>query len=326
MGPQWQTSDPFLFCAFHHDHFPQGDGKCRPNTSLDGRYLGQDFNQKDGWAMYHGRTVPGFPPHPHAGFETVTIAEKGFVDHADSLNASGRFGNGDVQWMTAGKGVQHSEMFPLLDTEERNELVLFQIWLNLPKAKKDVDPYFGMFWNENIPVVTMNDENGITSKVKIVAGNYKETKALHPAPDSWAANAEADINIWIIEIGAGGTFTLPKTQKETNRSLYFYDGDTLIIEDYEVPPIHRIQLHPETDAIIKAGEKPAKLVLLQGKPIGENVIQHGPFVANSREGINDIMMRFRENEFGGWPWNPEQTHGPDKKRFATFPDGHTETP
>ncbi len=81
--------------------------------SLAGRMLGSDFSYRDGWSMYHGKRVPGFPQHPHRGFETVTVVRRGFIDHSDSLGATARFGQGDTQWLTAGGGIQHSEMFPL---------------------------------------------------------------------------------------------------------------------------------------------------------------------------------------------------------------------
>ena len=185
-----------------------------PDASLKGRNLGNDFTVKDGWRMYHGSTIPGFPHHPHRGFETVTIVNQGFCDHSDSLGAAGRFGQGDVQWMTAGRGVQHSEMFPLLNTEEENPLELFQIWLNLPKKDKFVDPHFAMLWHEDIPIVKTSG-----GKVKVIAGHYNGTKAPDPAPNSWAADLDNEVAIWNINIDANTEFSLPPSKNEVSRSL-----------------------------------------------------------------------------------------------------------
>ena len=138
LGFPWQTQDPFLFCVYHLDHYPKGNGELGPDDSLEGRTLGNDFEIKDGYRMYHGTTVPGFPAHPHRGFETITIVNKGFCDHSDSLGAAGRFGEGDVQWMTAGRGVQHSEMFPLVHTQKENPLELFLLNFLLPLLILDV--------------------------------------------------------------------------------------------------------------------------------------------------------------------------------------------
>ena len=132
LGAQWPTIDPFLFVAHHRDAYPAGNEQLGPDAPLDGRNIGQDFADVDGWNMYHGSVVPGFPQHPHRGFETVTYVRSGFVDHADSLGAAARYGDGDTQWMTAGSGIVHSEMFPLLEQDEANPAELFQIWLNLP--------------------------------------------------------------------------------------------------------------------------------------------------------------------------------------------------
>ena len=97
MGFQWETQDPFLFCVHHEDKFPKGNELMGPDASyLKGRFLGDDFIVKDGFRMYHGKTVPGFPGHPHRGFETITVVREGLVDHADSMGAAGRYGNGDV--------------------------------------------------------------------------------------------------------------------------------------------------------------------------------------------------------------------------------------
>jgi len=153
LGTQWPTIDPFLFCAHHRDAYPMGTEQLGPDAPLDGRAIGQDFAGTDGWNMYHGSTVPGFPQHPHRGFETVTYVRTGFCDHSDSLGATARFGRGDTQWMTAGKGIVHCEMFPLLSPDEPNPLELFQIWLNLPAADKMVDPYFTMLWSHDTPTV-----------------------------------------------------------------------------------------------------------------------------------------------------------------------------
>src|SRR5258708_24603314 len=100
-----------------------------PDASLAGRDLGMDMTGRDGWRMYHGDTVPGFPQHPHRGFETVTFVRRGFIDHSDSLGATARFGRGDVQWLTTGKRIVHYDMFPLLDRQEAHATERLQIWM-----------------------------------------------------------------------------------------------------------------------------------------------------------------------------------------------------
>src|SRR5580704_377521 len=177
LGFPWQPSDPFLFCVHHDDAYPAGNEALGPAASLAGRELGQDFAGKDGWRMYHGRKVPGFPSHPHRGFETVTIVRRGLIDHSDSLGAAARFGGGDVQWLTAGGGIQHSEMFPLLERDAPNPLELFQIWLNLPAQDKLVEPHFAMLWRQDIPRFTATDDAGRATEVTVFAGRLGGDRA-----------------------------------------------------------------------------------------------------------------------------------------------------
>ena len=161
-APPWPTIDPFLFCVHHVDAYPSGNLHLGPDAPLGGRTIGQDFANVDGWNMYHGSVVPGFPSHPHRGFETITYVRRGLVDHSDSLGAAARYGRGDVQWMTAGKGIQHAEMFPLLDQDGDNPMELFQIWLNLPAEDKMVEPSYKMLWDGEIPRVPVDGEGEIT--------------------------------------------------------------------------------------------------------------------------------------------------------------------
>ncbi|MGB6154085.1 MAG: pirin family protein [Pricia sp.] len=317
LGFPWQTEAPFLFCVYHLDTYPMGNEDMTPAASLAGRNLGNDFTVKDGWRMYHGRSIPGFPAHPHRGFETITIVNKGFCDHSDSLGAAGRFGEGDVQWMTAGRGVQHAEMFPLLNTDKQNTLELFQIWLNLPQKKKFVDPHFKMLWHEDIPIVKTGH-----AKVKLIAGNFSNTSALDPAPDSWAADAENEVAIWNIHIDAYGEFRLPKAVTTVSRTLYFYAGDTIKIGETEIFPNHGILLDANEEVLVKAGTKSAHLIMLQGKPIKEPVAKQGPFVMNTQREIQNAMQEYRLTQFGGWPWpHADNVHAKEKGRFAKYPDG-----
>ena len=322
----WQTQDPFIFCVYHRDVYPKGNGKMGPSVSLAGRNLGQDFAGKDGWSMYHGTTVPGFPAHPHCGFETVTVVQEGLVDHADSLGAAGRFGNGDVQWMTAGKGVQHSEMFPLLKTEEENPLLLFQIWLNLPKAKKRANPHFAMLWGDTIPKIKNTDNQNRETEITLVAGVISDIKAPAPAPDSWAADPKNEVMIAVIKMQPDAEWTLPKASSGTNRSLYFFKGVDCAIENQQFPAGKAIELLADMETTIHNGDEEGHFLILQGRPINEPVVQYGPFVTNSNLEVQQVIQEFQRTEFGGWPWDKyDQTHDLHRGRFALHADGRLET-
>ncbi|HZL09297.1 MAG TPA: pirin family protein [Prolixibacteraceae bacterium] len=325
LGFQWETLDPFIFCVHHRDEYPRGNAEMGPAASLKGRNIGQDFTVKDGWRMYHGQTIPGFPYHPHRGFETVTVVKEGLVDHTDSLGAAGRFGKGDVQWMTAGKGVQHSEMFPLVHQDKENPMELFQIWLNLPKASKFVEPYFKMLWEDSIPVLKETDNKGKSIEINIIAGSISNLHAPGPTPDSWAANPEHEVAILTIKLEAGAKWILPKASADVNRTLYFYKGQGLKIEDEIIPAYHSVQVNAATEILLQAENEDCFLLMLQGKPIDEPVVQYGPFVMNSKAEIQEAFEDFQRTQFGGWPWpKHEQAHDRNKGRFALYADGTEE--
>jgi len=325
LGFPWQTQDPFLFCVYHADAYPKGNDQLGPDVSLDGRSIGNDFVVKDGFRMYHGSTVPGFPAHPHRGFETVTIVRKGLVDHTDSLGACGRFGHGDVQWMTAGSGVQHAEMFPVLHQDKVNPLELFQIWLNLPAASKMVSPHYAMLWADTIPTKKYQDENGNITEVSTIAGKIADIQAPPPAPDSWAADEENEVGICTIKMDPHAQWVLPKAENTINRSLYFFVGDTLTLDGQQIKGHGVIELKTNRDVTIQNGAKSAELLLLQGRPISEPVAQHGPFVMNTQAEITQAMTDYQQTQFGGWPWPTSgPVHAKDKGRFAKYADGSEE--
>ena len=329
LGFPWDTIDPFLFCAYHDDAYPAGNAQMGPAASLAGRAMGQDFSRQDGWSMYHGQTVPGFPSHPHRGFETVTIVRKGLIDHADSLGAAARFGRGDVQWLTAGRGIVHAEMFPLLATDQANPLELFQIWLNLPAASKMAPPHFTMFWSQDVVRHVTQDDAGRSTELAVIAGRLQDADApLPPPPDSWAAQLDADVAIWTIRMDPGARWTLPATAgDQTQRSLYFFKGEQIEIDGELVTQHAALELAGRAVTLVNRGSKDAEFLLLQGKPIGEPVAQYGPFVMNTQAEIRQTVADYQRTQFGGWPWpDSGPVHGREPARFARYPDGRETRP
>jgi redox-sensitive bicupin YhaK (pirin superfamily) len=320
---QWEMEDPFLFCAHHKDNFPNGDENQGVAVPLKGRNIGSDFSGQDGFSMYHGETVPGFPMHPHRGFETVTIVLKGLVDHFDSHGSSGRYGNGDVQWLTTGSGCQHSEMFPLIEQGKSNPAELFQIWLNLPAKDKYADPSFKMLWSENIPQIQKVSRKNKVTTISLISGSFPGGKSLSPCASSWANVPENHVGIFLIKMDAEAELTLPVISKTLIRNLYFYEGnDNLIIESTAIQPSNHIKLSGNDEIVITNGKSDSYLLLLEGEPIGEPVVQYGPFVMNTEKEIREAFADYRNTQFGGWPWDrPDPLHERNAGRTARYADG-----
>ncbi|CAB9499224.1 Pirin-like protein [Seminavis robusta] len=329
-GP-FRTLDPFLFCVYHKDAYPPAHDETMEAPQPGN---GMDFNPSAPYRMYHGDMVPGFPSHPHRGFETITATIDGLIDHSDSLGNGGRYGEGDLQWMTAGKGIVHAEMFPLIFKEKPNPTRFFQIWINLPARSKMVEPSFAMFWNNDVPKWKSPDEK---AAVTVFYGDYfleasseeEENKRVmnpnQPPQDSWATDHDNDVAILHVTIQPGGTIEIPKAHesdsKTVNRVLYCIEGLK------EQPVINEVPINDgmiTVDAssaldisLSSSASQACELLLLQGKPIDEPVAQHGPFVMNSRSEIEQAFMDYSKTKFGGWPWPRDDMVFPrEKGRFA----------
>ena len=313
-----EVNDPFIIRMHHIDYYPKGNGNMGvPESDLKGKNIGDDFDLESDFKMYYGKDVPGFPVHPHRGFETVTFVLQGFVDHSDSHGASGRYGAGDVQWMTAGSGMQHAEMFPLINDDKENTLELFQIWLNLPPESKFVDPSYKMLWAEDIPVIKEKDEAGSTATITLVAGSYKDVNSLKPTPDSWANNPNNHVGIWRVHLEPHASFTLPSISSTLNRHLYLYHGGSITIDNTIIESPRSILLVGDQNIKVRANDEECYLLLLEGEPINAPVVNMGPFVMNTKEEIQEAYRDYRETQFGGWPYDRRDPVNPkDSGRFA----------
>jgi len=327
LGFPWETADPFLFCVYHQDAYPAGNEQMGPAASLAGRNIGQDFEGKDGWRMYHGNAVPGFPRHPHRGFETVTLVRRGLIDHSDSLGATARFGHGDVQWLTAGGGIEHSEMFPLTRQDAPNPLELFQIWLNLPADAKMSAPYFSMFWAGSMPQLDVTDEAGHAISMTIVAGDVGGLRAPAPPPDSWASRTDSDLAIWTLRMAPNAKWKLPAAKAGSNRVLYFFSGDSMKVAGEPARVSCAIELHADREVLLENGAQESELLMLQGRPIGEPVAQYGPFVMNTQQQIQQAFADYQRTRFGRWPFESDApVHAREESRFARHANGKVERP
>lgn len=232
---------------------------------------------------------------------------EGFCDHTDSLGNAGRFGgDGDLQWMTAGAGCVHGENFPLINQDKPNTLRLFQIWLNLPKARKMADPGYIMHWSEKLAKV-----EGVNGAVcRVFAGKLGDlAQGQAPPPASWAVDEANDVGVFYITLPrAGGRFTLPaaKYGADINRSLFITEGKKVSVAGkiigqsaVTVNADQEVELenpHPDVDA---------EILVLQGRPIKEPVAQRGPFVMNTNAELAQSFAEYRATQFGGWPWEQD---------------------
>lgn len=320
--------DPFIIGAYHYDVFPKGNGNMGVDKEfLKGKVLGNDFDREAKWRMYHGQEIPGFPFHPHKGFEIVTIVDEGYTDHLDSKGSKGRYGNGDVQIMSAGSGILHGEMFPLLNDERENPFRLFQIWINMHSSDKLSEPAYKMLWKENIPQANIEDENGNAFKIRVILGEYYNVKSTNYLPHSWARNPKHHVGVALVELEPQAVFKLPQVSATLNRFIFHYEGDgDLMIEGMNVKKQHLADLSGDEEIIVTNGDQKNFILILEGEPINEPVAAYGPFVMNTEEEIQEAFADYRRTQFGGWPWGKREidfVHPKDEGRFASYNFGET---
>jgi len=290
LGFPWVTYDPFLFCVHHDDAYPAGNERLGPAATLAGRHLGQDFEGIDGWRMYHGGDVPGFPQLPHRGFETVTYMIAGRMRHRDSTGGEGLLRNGGVQWMTAGRGLIHSE----LPEQQEGRMEGFQLWLNLPAAQKMGAPGYRDIASEEIPELRLE---GVTARV--VAGESHGVAGAVRKPVTEPLYLD-------LHLAPGARFeqALPA---QHNAFVYVYRGELEIDagDERTAVPAQRMAVlanRPEADGVrLHAGADGARALLIAGRPLGEPIAQYGPFVMNSQAEIFQAVEDFRAGKFGTPP-------------------------
>ena len=230
-----------------------------------------------------GDYIAGFPDHPHRGFETVTYMLAGRMRHQDNHGHSGQLVPGSVQWMTAGRGIVHSEM-----PEQDDGLMWgFQLWVNLPARDKMCEPHYQEFPPESIPVVRPNEG----AEVRLIAGELEGAAG----PVQGIATAPL---YWDITLAAGTHFS-PQVPDTHQAFLYLFQGDAVVgpNEGHVATQGQMVVLGSGNTIEIRAGEGGTRLLLIAGQPLREPVARYGPFVMNTPEEIQQAFRDYRDGRF-----------------------------
>ena len=226
--------------------------------------------------------IGGFPDHPHRGFETITYMLTGRMRHRDSAGHEGLLQNGGVQWMTAGRGVIHSE----LPEQEEGRMAGFQLWLNLPAKDKMTEPWYRDIQSAEIPELLTAE--GV--KARVIAG--------HSHGVAGAMQREVTQPLYLdIHLPAGTQFR-QQLSATANAFLYVYEGELEVAG--KAVPLKRMAIlkkAADADGVIISAATPTRTLLIAGEPLGEPIVQYGPFVMNSQQEIFKAISDFREGKF-----------------------------
>ena len=228
----------------------------------------------------------GVGQHPHRGFETVTIVYQGEVEHKDSTGAGGVIGPGDVQWMTAARGILHEEFHSHAFTERGGTIEMVQLWVNLPARDKMADPGYQNILDADIPAVALPDAAG---KVRVIAGSFDG----HRGP----ARTFTPMDVWDVRIDAGKTARFDAIEGHT-LALVVLHGTVMVNADAVVREGQFVHLDRSGSEVEIEANSDAVVLWLCGEPIDEPVVGYGPFVMNSREEIRQAIEDFNSGKFG----------------------------
>jgi len=228
----------------------------------------------------------GVGPHPHRGFETVTVAFEGSVAHHDSFGNGGVIGPGDVQWMTAASGILHREYHAKEFALAGGTMHMMQIWVNLPKAHKMDKPRYQAIVGEQMGQVELADGSG---HVRVIAGSYLGIKG--------PATTFSPINMFDIRLKAKGRIELSFPSHE-NTALMIFNGDAKINGETEAGGLDFVLFENDGENILVEAKTDSHFLLLNGEPIDEPVIQYGPFVMNTEQEIRQAFADFNSGKFG----------------------------
>lgn len=229
----------------------------------------------------------GVGAHPHRGFETVTIAYDGKVEHHDNKGNHGIIGPGDVQWMTAASGIMHKEYHETEFSKNGGIFHMVQLWVNLPKDKKMIEPRYQPLLKEEMGVLKLDNDKG---EISIIAGEVKGVKG--------PANTFTNINLYNINLKNYGNTTLSEP-KNFNTAILILKGEAKVNEDKICKEGDFIIFdNVEGEILLESLTEESLFLVLSGEPINEPVVSHGPFVMNTLGEILDAYEDFRNNKFG----------------------------
>jgi hypothetical protein len=247
-------------------------------------FIMMDYNSK--YTFSPSEIPRGVGVHPHKGFETVTIAYKGKVEHADSTGSGGIIHEGDVQWMTAANGILHKEFHEKEWSKKGGEFQMVQLWVNLPAKDKKSDPKYQNLSNKDMAKVPLADGMG---EIEVIAGNYEGHKG--------SASTFSPINLFNAKLkkGAKTTFSFPA---DYTTAILMIEGSAKVNDQETVPQDHFAMFKRDGETFTVEALEDAIVLVLSGQPIKEPIAAHGPFVMNTREELIEAFDDFNKGKFG----------------------------